>query len=68
MKRIALMLTVSLILAALGRGVAAADPMNSKKAESFDLTCNNGQEFTIVGISGNGGASLAPTGTSSLQR
>ena len=55
MKRIALALTVALVLAALGSGAAAADPINSKKAESFDLTCNNGQEFTIVGISGNVG-------------
>jgi hypothetical protein len=52
MKRIALMLAVTVILAALGSSVAAADPINSKKAESFDLTCNNGQEFTVVGISG----------------
>jgi hypothetical protein len=62
MKRIALILAVSMALAALGSGVAAADPINSKKAESFDLTCNNGQEFTVVGISGNGGHIVGTNG------
>ena len=63
MKRIALALTVTLVLAALGSGAAAADPINSKKAESFDLTCNNGQEFTIVGISGNAGHIVGTNGS-----
>ncbi len=37
MKRIALVLAMTMVLAALGSGVAAADPVNSKKAEFFDL-------------------------------
>lgn len=36
MKRIALVMSVAMVLAALGSGVAAADPINSKKAEFFD--------------------------------
>jgi hypothetical protein len=62
MKRIALVLTVALVLAVLGSSVAVADPINSKKAESFDLTCNNGQEFTIVGINGNAGHIVGTSG------
>jgi ABC-type Fe3+-hydroxamate transport system substrate-binding protein len=62
MKRIALALTVAMILAALGSSVAVADPINSKKAEFFDLTCNNGQEFTVVGISGNPGHIVGTNG------
>jgi hypothetical protein len=62
MKRIALMVAVAIVFAALGSGVAAADPINSMKAESFDLTCNNGQAFTIVGISGNAGHIVGTNG------
>jgi len=53
MKRTALVLAVAMVLVALGSGVAAADPVNSKKAEYFDLTCDNGQEFTVVATGGN---------------
>jgi hypothetical protein len=35
MKRIALVLAMAMVLAALSSGVAAADPVNSKKAESL---------------------------------
>ncbi len=55
MKRIALVLAMTMVLAALGSGVAAADPVNSKKAEFFDLTCENGLEFTVVATGGNPG-------------
>ena len=47
-KRIALVLAMALILATVGGGVAAADPINSKKAETFTVTCDNGQTFTVV--------------------
>jgi hypothetical protein len=62
MKRIALILTVTMVLAALGSSVAAADPINSKKAEFFDLTCDNGQEFTVVATGGNSGHIVDTTG------
>jgi len=44
MKRIALMVAVAVLSAALGSGVAAADPINSKKAESFDLRASVNRE------------------------
>jgi hypothetical protein len=62
MKRIALMLAVAMVLVALGSGVAAADPINSKKAEFFDLTCENGLEFTVVATGGNPGHIVDITG------
>jgi hypothetical protein len=62
MKRIALVLAMTMVLAALGSGVAAADPVNSKKAEFFDLTCENGLEFTVVATGGNPGHIVDNTG------
>jgi hypothetical protein len=62
MKRIALVLAMAMVLAALGSGVAAADPVNSKKAESFDLTCENGLECTVVATGGNPGHIVDSTG------
>ena len=63
LKRVALALTVVMVLAALCSGVAAADPINSKNAEFFDLTCSNGQEFTIGGTgAGNGGHIVGTNG------
>ncbi len=61
MKRIALMLAVPIFLAALGSGVAAADPINSKKAEFVTVTCTNGQEITVV-ATGNSGHIVSATG------
>jgi hypothetical protein len=61
-KRIALVLAMAMVLAVLGSGVAAADPVNSKKAESFDLMCDNGQEFTVVATGGNPGHLVDNTG------
>jgi hypothetical protein len=63
MKRIAMVLAMTMVLAALGSGVAAADPVNSKKAEFFDLTCENGLEFTVVATDGNPGHIVGSTGT-----
>ena len=62
MKRIALVLAMAMALAVLGSGIAAADPVNSKKAEFFDLTCDNGQEFTVVATGGNPGHIVGSTG------
>src|SRR5215212_713874 len=65
MKRIALMLAVSMILAAFGSGVAAADPINSKKAELLTVTCPNGRELTLVTVApsnGNAGHIVGATG------
>ena len=61
-KRIALVLAMAMVLAALSSGMAAADPVNSQKAESFDLTCSNGQEFTVVATGGNAGHIVDSTG------
>ena len=62
MKRTALVLAVAMVFAVLGSGVAAADPINSKKAEFFDLACDNGQEFTVVATGGNPGHVVDSTG------
>ena len=48
MKRMALVLAVAMIMAVLGSGIAAADPINSKNAEVFPITCSNGQTYTVV--------------------
>ena len=46
-------LFVLLIVAIVGAPIAAADPINSKNAETFLLTCDNGQTYKIV-TNGNG--------------
>ncbi len=48
MKRIALVLAVAMVLAVFGGGIAAADPVNSKNAEVFHITCDNGQTYRVV--------------------
>jgi hypothetical protein len=35
-------------MAVFGSGIAAADPINSKNAEVFPITCSNGQTYTVV--------------------
>ena len=52
MKRIALVLAVAMVMAVFGSGIAAADPINSKNAEVFPITCSNGQTYTIVTTGG----------------
>ena len=55
MKRIALVLAMTMVLAALSSGVAAADPTNSKHAELLTVTCTNGQELTIATVAPSNG-------------
>ncbi len=52
MKRMALVLAVAMVLAVFGSGIAAADPINSKNAEVFQVTCDNGQTYRIVAAGG----------------
>ncbi len=52
MKRMALVLAVAMVLAVFGSGIAAADPINSKNAEVFRVTCDNGQTFQVVVVAG----------------
>ena len=49
MKRIVLVLAlVAMIMATLGSGLAAADPLNSPQADTVTLTCgSNGETFEI---------------------
>jgi hypothetical protein len=61
-KRIALVLAMAMVLAAFLSSVAAADPVNSKKAEFIHLACDNGQEFTVVATGGNPGHIVGNTG------
>ncbi len=51
-KRIALVLAVAMVMAVFGSGIAAADPINSKNAEVFQITCENGQTFEVVVVAG----------------
>ena len=44
----ALVLAVAMVMAVFGGGIAAADPINSKNAEVFDITCDNGQTYQVV--------------------
>ena len=62
MKRIAMVLAMAMVLAALGSDVAAAEPINSKKAELVTLTCTNGQELTVAPSNGNAGHIVGTTG------
>ena len=49
MKRIALVLAlVAMIMATLGSGLAAADPLNSPQADTVTLACTNGQTYQVV--------------------
>jgi len=48
----ALVLAVAMVLAVFGSGIAAADPINSKNAEVFQITCENGQTFQVVVVAG----------------
>ncbi len=62
MKHIALILTAAMILAAFGSPIAAADPINSKKAEVFQITCDNGQAYEVVVAGGLPGHIVGSTG------
>ena len=55
MKRIVLVATAAAILSVLGVGAALADPINSKKAITFTVTCG-GENFEVVEPFGAGGA------------
>jgi hypothetical protein len=51
-KRTALVLAVAMVMAVFGGGIAAADPINSKNAEVFQITCDNGQTYRVVTTGG----------------
>ncbi len=61
MKRIALVLAVAMVMAVFGSGIAAADPINNKNAEVFQVTCDNGQTYTVVVTGGNPGHIVGST-------
>ncbi len=61
MRRIILLVAVSMIMAIVGSGIAAADPINSKNAEVFQVTCDNGQTFRVVTAGGIPGHILGST-------
>jgi hypothetical protein len=52
MKRIILLVMAAMVMTVLGSGIAAAAPVNNKNAEFFQLTCSNGQEYTVVVTNG----------------
>ena len=47
MRRIILLVAVSMIMAIVGSGIAAADPVNNPQAEVFPVMCN-GQTYQVV--------------------
>lgn len=47
MKRLALLIALAMIMATLGSGIAAADPVNSPQHEILPVTCN-GQTYQVV--------------------
>ena len=51
----ALVLAVAMVMAVFGGGIAAADPINSKNAEVFRVTCDNGQTYQVVTAGGTPG-------------
>jgi len=61
MRRIILLVAVSMIMAIVGSGIAAADPINSKNAEVFQVSCDNGQTFRVVTAGGLPGHILGST-------
>ena len=61
MKRKALFLTLAAITAALlalNTGIAGADPVNSKKAEVIEISCDDGQTYEVVLPWGGGSAHI----------
>ena len=55
MKHIALVLAlVAMLLATLGSGLAAADPLKGPQADTVTLTCTNGQTFQIEVVRAGG--------------
>ena len=48
----ALVLAVAMVLAVFGSGIAAADPINSKDPDVFQVTCDNGQTYRVVATVG----------------
>jgi hypothetical protein len=47
-RRIVGVFVAAMIMALLGVGVALADPIKSKNAQVFDISCSNGQTYEIV--------------------
>jgi hypothetical protein len=67
MKRMALVLTLAAITAALlalNTGIAGADPVNSKKAEILTISCD-GQPYDVV-LSWGGGSAHILDGTGNI--
>ena len=52
MRRIILMVATMAIAVVLAVGIASADPVNSKKAEVFTISCTNGQTYQLVTAGG----------------
>ena len=55
MKRLALVVALAMILATFGSGIAAADPLNSPKADIISVTCSNGQTYEVLSAGGQPG-------------
>jgi len=69
MKRMALVLTLAAITAALlalNTGIAGADPVNSKKAEILTISCDDGQTYDVVLPYGGGVSAHILDGTGNI--
>ena len=52
MRRAVLLVATMVVTAVLAVGIASADPVNSKNAEVFTISCTNGQTYQIVTTGG----------------
>jgi len=69
MKRMALFLTLAAITAgllALNTGIGEADPVNSKKAEVIEISCDDGQTTYDVVLPWGGGSAHILDGTGNI--
>ena len=62
MRRTLLLAATIAITVLLAVGIASADPIKSKNAEVFPISCTNGQTYTVVVVGGNAGHIVGSTG------
>lgn len=62
MRRAVLLAATMAIVAVLAVGMASADPVNSKNAQTFTFTCG-GEEVTLVAIGNSQGAAFSVVNT-----
>jgi hypothetical protein len=61
-RRVVSILVAAMFITGFGIGAALADPVKSKNAEVFDISCTNGQTYQIVVAGGIPGHIVDSTG------